>query len=116
LLTVEAGEIYLKHLKADGVLAVHISNMHFDLRPVVAALADRFGLRCVCTQTEGNPAEGTETCRWMLLSRNPSDLTNPRIEEYAIPIGDERSLFSDDDSNLFEILRWGNEDAAGLSS
>jgi len=116
LLTVEAGEIYLKHLKADGVLAVHISNMHFDLRPVVAALADRFGLTCVCTQTEGNPANGTETCRWMLMSRNPGVALNPRIDDYAVSTGDSRILFSDDDSNLFEIMRSGDEDGAGLST
>ena len=32
LLTVEAFEVYLKHLSPDGVLAVHITNLHLDFR------------------------------------------------------------------------------------
>ena len=36
LLTREAFQVYLKHLKPDGVLAVHISNRYLDLKPVVA--------------------------------------------------------------------------------
>ncbi|MEO8050973.1 MAG: fused MFS/spermidine synthase [Acidobacteriota bacterium] len=36
LLTREAFHVYLKHLKPDGVLAVHISNRYLDLKPVVA--------------------------------------------------------------------------------
>jgi hypothetical protein len=36
LLTREAFQLYVKHLKPDGVLAVHISNRYLDLKPVVA--------------------------------------------------------------------------------
>jgi hypothetical protein len=36
LLTIEAMQAYLRHLKSDGVLAVHITNRYLDLRPVVA--------------------------------------------------------------------------------
>ena len=36
LLTREAFQMYLRHLKPDGVLAVHISNRYLDLKPVVA--------------------------------------------------------------------------------
>ncbi len=39
LLTKNAAEIYARHLKQDSILAVHISNRHFDLRPVVVGLA-----------------------------------------------------------------------------
>jgi spermidine synthase len=42
LLTEEAFEVYLRHLKSDGVFAMHISNLHLDLRPVMAGLAERF--------------------------------------------------------------------------
>lgn len=43
LLTKEAVGIYGKHLAADGVLAVHISNRYLDLEPVVENLAKEFG-------------------------------------------------------------------------
>ena len=39
LLTIEAMQVYLRHLKTDGLLAVNISNRYLDLRPVVAAAA-----------------------------------------------------------------------------
>lgn len=116
LLTVEAGEIYRRHLKPDGVLAIHISNMHFDLRPVVTALAEHLGMATVCTQTEGDPANGTETSRWMLLTPDPHVLQNESIAELSIPLGDSRILFTDDDSNLFEILRRPDPGESDLST
>ena len=36
LLTLEAMELYFRHLRPDGVLAVHISNRYLDLAPVLA--------------------------------------------------------------------------------
>ena len=39
LLTLEAFAVYRRHLSADGLLMVHISNRYLDLRPVVAAAA-----------------------------------------------------------------------------
>ena len=45
LLTEEAFRSYLRVLAPEGVLAVHVSNRHLDLEPVVAALAERTGLR-----------------------------------------------------------------------
>ena len=36
LLTKEAMELYFRHLRPDGILAVHISNRYLDLQPVLA--------------------------------------------------------------------------------
>src|SRR5205807_9355570 len=44
LLTVEAFKTYLRHLKPDGVLAVHISNRYLDLVPVVQQAARHLSL------------------------------------------------------------------------
>ncbi|MDE0208034.1 MAG: fused MFS/spermidine synthase [Candidatus Tectomicrobia bacterium] len=44
LLTAEAFETYFRALAPEGVLAVHISNRHLDLEPVVALAAGRLGL------------------------------------------------------------------------
>lgn len=43
LLTLEAITSYMNHLKPEGVLAIHITNRYLDLRPVVAAAAERVG-------------------------------------------------------------------------
>src|SRR5690606_28665019 len=44
LLTAEAFALYVSHLKPGGVICVHISNRHLDLRPVVVANAEHISL------------------------------------------------------------------------
>ena len=45
LLTVEAARTYQRHLKKDtGTLAIHITNAHVDLQPVVEAVARSMGM------------------------------------------------------------------------
>ena len=44
LLTVEAVEEYLRALGPDGVLAVHISNRHLELEPLLGLVAGELGL------------------------------------------------------------------------
>lgn len=51
LLTREAGLVYRRHLKADGALAIHITNRHVDLLPVAQALARSLGLGCDYVKT-----------------------------------------------------------------
>ena len=46
LLTREAGVVYQRRLKDDGVLAIHITNRHVDLLPVAKGLARSMGLAC----------------------------------------------------------------------
>ena len=44
LLTVEAISSYLQKLKTGGILAFHLSNRYYDLRPVLKVAADELGL------------------------------------------------------------------------
>lgn len=46
LLTKEAFDVYLRHLSADGVIAVHISNKHVNLEPVIRRLGAELHLPC----------------------------------------------------------------------
>jgi len=104
LLTREACEIYLRHLKQNGVIAVHISNRHIDLGPVVAGLADYFQLSFLDHIAEGNKDEGTVPSQWILLSRQSESLQilelEKETEQVTFPI-----LWTDDKSNLFEVLK-----------
>jgi SAM-dependent methyltransferase len=102
LLTLEAFAEYLRHLKPDGVLAIHISNNYIDLLPVCAAAADKLGL--VWTWIDDGGAfdpehSGTD---WVLLARDPA-----RLEPYGgqfMPSVAE-VLWTDDYSNIFRLLR-----------
>jgi tRNA A58 N-methylase Trm61 len=107
LLTVEAFEVYEKHLASDGVLAVHISNRHFDLRPVVEGLADHFGMTVVDVVT-GHPDDDPQersASNWLLLSKDAAALSGPIIQEAAEPPQEKRLLWTDHRNNLFEVLK-----------
>lgn len=70
LLTIEAIQVYLRQMKNDGVLAVHITNRYLDLRPVLAGAARHFGIRALAVELD--PDDDDRFCRhslWVLLAR-----------------------------------------------
>jgi hypothetical protein len=107
LLTCEAFDVYARHLNANSVLAVHISNGYLDLAPVVAALAERFGYAMARVVSLGSPEEGQFPADWILLARDGGTLA-----ALGLPVTDSETaraerkvLWTDDRSNLFEILK-----------
>lgn len=107
LLDREAFALYLQHLAPGGTLAVHISNRHLDLLPVVWTLADQFGLSRAVISDPGN-YESAFPSLWVLLTRLPSPLEVPEIASRAAYMGGYVSpvrLWTDDYSNLFQILK-----------
>jgi hypothetical protein len=66
LLTEEAVAVYRQHLAPHGVLALHISNAHLDLVPIVLAHARAFGLHA--THVVYEPKDDTVRSTWMILS------------------------------------------------
>ena len=73
LLTREAFELYGRHLKPNGVLAVHISNHYLDLEPVVANLARRFNYKAALINYD-------ETGRNLVALLLDLDAADPRRE------------------------------------
>jgi spermidine synthase len=106
LLTKEAFEIYLRHLQPNATVAVNISNRYLDLSGVIAGLADHFGFRLRRVITEDNAELGQFSADWIVLSRGSQSA------EQTLTADDESSaltappvLWTDDHSNLFEILK-----------
>ncbi|MGB9458008.1 MAG: fused MFS/spermidine synthase [Bryobacteraceae bacterium] len=106
LLTRQAMDLYFRHLRADGILAVHISNRHLDLEPVLAAEARSSGRRARRVATEDDDDEGVFAATWVLIIEPPGDFDN-EIRANSNPISQERPvrLWTDDYSNLFQILK-----------
>ncbi|HET9353648.1 MAG TPA: hypothetical protein VFO32_06590, partial [Sphingomicrobium sp.] len=81
LLTLEAFETYRRKLSAEGLLLVHISNRHLDLKPVVAAAA-RAGwtarLRHYVPTVEDRDGNQHTSSMWVAMS--PSAATITRLE------------------------------------
>jgi len=107
LLTEEAFQIYLQHVKSDGIIAVHITNTYFDLRPVLQRVAEHFKLRYAFLHTDGNGIVTTDS-DWVLLSRDPSivnSLPTSAGSRFKSAIKPDLALWTDDYSNLFFVLR-----------
>lgn len=105
LLTDAACDIYLRHLRPDGVLAIHVSNRHFDLRPVVRGLAEHGKLHVVSVESDDDDDRGVSRAEWLLLSRSEGALDRPGLHGVGKPLGTESVTWTDDHADVFRILR-----------
>jgi len=107
LLTREAMAIYLRHLKPEGVLAVHTSNKYLYLSPVVQLLADDVGYSTRWITSSHDKLKLVATSNWVLVTRNARFLQYLDSLSYHRPISvpSQLRLWTDDDNNLFQILR-----------
>lgn len=110
LLTREAFALYFKHLAPDGILAVHISNLHLDLSDPVRVLGREFG--CTPCRVAFNPPEDnyhSYYSDWVLLSRDPdleaSLAAGAYLTEWDREEPDE-ILWTDEYCNLLEVVEW----------
>jgi hypothetical protein len=105
LLTREAFELYLRHLKPDGVIAVHITNHYLNLAPVVERAAREFGLGTTRISNDPSEDSGCYPTDYVLLSRDAAFLKAhpPVIPAYAKNV--DVPLWTDHRHNLFQILQ-----------
>jgi len=105
LLTREAMHLYDSHLKWDGILAFHISNMYFDLTPMVEGLARDRDYYSIAVLSPENPKQAASRSLWVLLSREPASLTVLNDSNSPAGLGGKPVMWTDDRNNLFEALR-----------
>ena len=108
LLTKEAFDIYGRHLREGAKVAVNISNRYLDLAPVVAGLADCYGYTRPELKSPGDPALGQFPADWIVFTPRRqgaySRCALPRTNRWNLRRA--QLLWTDDHSNLFEILKW----------
>ncbi len=103
LLTREAFQVYRKHLKPQGVLALHLSNLYLDLLPVAARLAGDQGWMSIPVLDEGVPKGGTIPSIWCVAgSREALDPLGLPTKTVSSRQG---ALWVDDQSSLLQALR-----------
>lgn len=100
LLTREAFSIYRKHLRRDGVLAVHVSNRYLDLVPIALGSAQATALTARVVRVEADFEKLISPSTWVLSASDPSRLTFGS-EETSV----KRRLWTDARSSLFDVLR-----------
>jgi hypothetical protein len=107
LLTEQALGLYFRHLKPDGVLAIHISNKHLDLEPVVAQLCAKLQKKCAVIDEDRKDEGQIFGSKWVLISSDENFLNLPEIKEESGDLashGDMR-IWTDDYSNLYQTLK-----------
>lgn len=106
LLTLEAVETYLTRLQPDGVLAMHISNRHFSLEPVLGQIRSHLGIEGAVqfySPSESDRSTGALPSHWVVLANNPAALS--QLDERWQPLPDDGPLWTDDFSNILGVLR-----------
>jgi SAM-dependent methyltransferase len=110
LLTREAFELYRRHLKPNGILAVHISNHYLDLEPVVLGLAQEYGYGSAIIDYDEVPEDWwLYASTWVLLTNDTGFLRLPGVQAFArsstLVSRRARRPWTDDFTSLFQVLR-----------
>jgi len=119
LLTREAFELYFRHLKPHGALAIHVTNRLLDLPPLIEAEARTVGARAIAVTNAEDEANAVYESTWMLVDLAATP--NPTVSNLAesgidLPPGTSTQIeaqiekrrvrpWTDDYSNLLEILK-----------
>ncbi len=113
LLTREALAVYFRHLKPDGVLALHVTNRYLNLVPVIASGAQNFGKQAMVVSDDGHDAGYLFPSIWVLLTSDAAWFKSPSFEtaDIAQAVAPPRfRTWTDNYSNIFQALKLdGNE-------
>jgi hypothetical protein len=111
LLTREAVALYLAKLRPEGLLAVHVSNRHLQLAPVLAGVADSLGVAAAERFeriSERDRRSGRNPSHWVVVARSGARLT-PLLARRGWrrlrPDGASR-VWTDDFSNVLSVIDW----------
>ena len=85
LLTVEAMKLYWQHMKKDGIIAIHISNTHLNLLPLMKGLAQESGKTLSFFLTKAD-SSGEHDTQWVWLSTKKKVMNSPFVKAYLTPI------------------------------
>jgi SAM-dependent methyltransferase len=106
LITREAVEVYLRHMKPDGVIAFHVTNRYLNLVPVVEGIAHELDLHALWIYDTGE-AELGNASSWVLLAKDPHWLDDPHLVDPSVPIDMRRNwrVWTDDFNNLVQVFK-----------
>jgi len=111
LLTREAFEIWQSHLSGNGIIAIHVTNRHLDLAPVVAAAAREMGFKGWLVShrinREAGRKTGTRSSDWVLVARDSNRIFNGAPGPNAKSLEDLATVpvWTDEQSSLLGALK-----------
>ena len=108
LLTRETMQLYARHLKPNGILALHISNRYLNLEPVCEGGAEFLNRQAWTVADEGDGSEYLSSSTWVLVT---ADASLPKSRQFVnADISPSKTIkgfrpWTDDYSNIVQILR-----------
>lgn len=110
LLTQQAMRLYFSRLKADGLLAFHITNRHLTLKKVLADHAERLKLSGLIQEFKPlKPLPLVVATDWVILSRHAQALEPLRASRLGnwqkLPLMFDFKPWTDDFTNIIAILK-----------
>jgi SAM-dependent methyltransferase len=113
LLTREALNIYLQHLKPDGLLIFHVSNRYLRLGPAVARLVQERGLASVEQEQVVDAADarnGRSGSDWVVASADAEAIGLLASDQRwkPMPSPEQTRVWTDDYSNIVAVLKFLN--------
>jgi hypothetical protein len=105
LLTREAFGVYLRHMAPESAIAVHVTNKHLELAPVVKSVAASHGAKSALIHNTSESVRKIYSSSWVIVTKSPDVLRE--IEGFSSPIkpNPRLRLWTDDYSNLLYILK-----------
>jgi SAM-dependent methyltransferase len=105
LLTREAFQMYFDRLTPGGVVVIHVTNRYLDIASVVSALAANLHKPLVIIHNPQDEARHIQTADWAILADGRERLADLEPFSNVSPTPNRAPVWTDDYSNLFEILR-----------
>jgi SAM-dependent methyltransferase len=111
LLTREAFALYWRHLKPDGVLAVHVSNRYLQLAPVVALASQGHQKEIWEVENSDDDLKEIYASTYVLISGRSNFFSGPLfkglLEKVNVPSG--LRPWTDDYSNLWQVVKYSGD-------
>lgn len=106
LLTVEAITLYFSHLKPDGILAFHVSNLYLDLPQIIDKAGKALGKHTLVVVNQEDEVRKIYQAEWVLMASNPAVFNAPGIKKTGTKVISKPGLklWTDDYSNLFQAF------------
>jgi hypothetical protein len=80
-MTKEAFSLYFHLLKADGALAIHLTNRYIDLNPIVDAQAANYHKRATHIHSQAHPDQHILDADWVVISGTAHASVDRRLQQ-----------------------------------
>ena len=106
LLTTQAMDLYMRHVREGGVVAFHLTNRFLNLPPVVERIAAARGLAAVLVHDDAENSDLRAT-DWVLVAKEAATLQRQGLAGVSSPITAIPGLraWTDDFNNLLSVLK-----------